>query len=43
MYTTDHNDIAHVTTVSLLWRVQNIVVVGRVYSKLESSEFSLNF
>ena len=33
----------HVTTVSLSWRVQNIVVIGRVYSKLERSEFSSNF
>ena len=31
---------AHVTTVSFSWRVQNIVVTGRVYSKLERSEFS---
>ena len=28
---------------SLSWRVQNIVVMGRVYSKLERSEFSSNF
>ena len=28
---------------SLSWRVQNIVVIGRVYSKLERSEFSSNF
>ena len=35
--------LAHVTTVSLSWRVQNIVVIGRVYSKLERSEFSSNF
>ena len=34
---------AHVTTVTLSWRVQNIVVIGRVYSKLEHSEFSSNF
>ena len=34
---------AHVTTVSLSWRVQKIVVIGRVYSKLERSEFSSNF
>ena len=34
---------AHVTTVSLSWRVQNIVVIGRVYSKVEHSEFSSNF
>ena len=34
---------AHVTTVSLSWRVQNIVVIGPVYSKLERSEFSSNF
>ena len=34
---------AHVTTVILSWRVQNIVVIGRVYSKLERSEFSSNF
>ena len=30
-------------TVSLSWRVQNIVVIGRAYSKLEHSEFSSNF
>ena len=41
IYAADHNDIfAPVTTVSLSWRVQNIVVIGRVYSKLEHSEFS---
>ena len=34
---------AHVKTVSLSWRVQNIVVIGRVYSKLERSDFSSNF
>ena len=34
---------AHVTTVSLSWRVQNIVVIGQVHSKLEHSEFSSNF
>ena len=34
---------AHVTTVSLSWRVQNIVVIGRVYSKLDHSECSSNF
>ena len=34
---------AHVTTVSLSWRVQNIVVISRVYLKLERSEFSSNF
>ena len=34
---------AHVTTVSLSWRVQNIVVIGRIYLKLERSEFSSNF
>ena len=28
---------------SLSWRVQNIVVIGRVYSKLEHSEFSSSF
>ena len=28
---------------SLSWHVQNIVVIGRVYSKLEHSEFSSNF
>ena len=28
---------------TLSWRVQNIVVIGRVYSKLERSEFSSNF
>ena len=34
---------AHVTTVSLSWRVQNIVVIGWIYLKLERSEFSSNF
>ena len=34
---------AHITTVSLSWRVQNIVVIGQAYSKLERSEFSSNF
>ena len=34
---------AHVTTVSLSWRVQNIVVIGRVYLKLKRFEFSSNF
>ena len=34
---------AHVTTVTLSWRVQNIVVIGRVYFTLERSEFSSNF
>ena len=34
---------AHVTTVSLSWRVQNIVVIGRVYFTLECFEFSSNF
>ena len=34
---------AHVTTVSLSWRVQNIVVISPVYSKLERSGFSSNF
>ena len=28
---------------SLSWRVQNIVVIGRIYIKLERSEFSSNF
>ena len=28
---------------SLSWRVQNIVVIGRIYLKLERSEFSSNF
>ena len=28
---------------SLLWRVQNIVVIGRIDLKLERSEFSSNF
>ena len=33
-------DILHTsTTVSLSWRVQNIVVIDRVYSKLEHSDF----
>ena len=34
---------AHVTTVKLSWRVQNIVVIGRVYFTLECFEFSSNF
>ena len=34
---------AHVTTVSLSWRVQNIVVIGLMDLKLERSEFSSNF
>ena len=34
---------AHVTTVTLSWRVQNIVVIGRVYLALECFEFSSNF
>ena len=34
---------AHVTTVTLSWRVQNIVVTGRVYFTLECFEFSSNF
>ena len=36
-------DFAHVTTVTLSWRVQNIVVIGRVYFTLECFEFSSNF
>ena len=35
--------VAHVTTVTLSWRVQNIVVIGRVYFILEGFEFSSNF
>ena len=34
---------AHLTTVTLSWRVQNIVVIGRVYFTLECFEFSSNF
>ena len=34
---------AHVTTVTLSWRVHNIVVIGRVYLTLECFEFSSNF
>ena len=34
---------AHVTTVTLSWRVQNIVVIGHVYFTLECFEFSSNF
>ena len=34
---------AHVTTVTLSWHVQNIVVIGRVYFTLECFEFSSNF
>ena len=33
----------HVTTVTLSWRVQNIVVTGSVYFTLECFEFSSNF
>ena len=36
-------NFAHVTTVALSWRVQNIVVIGRVYCTLECFEFSSNF
>ena len=34
---------AHVTTVTLSWRVQHIAVIGRVYFTLECFEFSSNF
>ena len=34
---------AHVTTVTLSWRVQNINVIGRVYFTLKCFEFSSNF
>ena len=34
---------AHVTTVTLSWRVKNIVVISRVYFTLECFEFSSNF
>ena len=34
---------AHVTTVTLSWRVQNINVIGRVYFTLECFEFLSNF
>ena len=34
---------AQVTTVTLSWRVQNIVVIGRLYFTLECFEFSSNF
>ena len=34
---------AHVTTVTLSWRVQNIVVIGRAYFTLDCFEFSSNF
>ena len=34
---------AHVTTVTLSWRVQYIVVIGHVYFTLECFEFSSNF
>ena len=34
---------AHVTTVTLSWRVQNIFVIGRVYFTVECFEFSSNF
>ena len=34
---------AHVTTVTLSWRVQNIVVIGHAYFTLECFEFSSNF
>ena len=36
-------DFAHVTTVTLSWRVQNIVVIRRGYFTLECFEFSANF
>ena len=38
-----HRYFAHVTTVTLSWRVQNIVVIVRVYCTLECFEFSSNF
>ena len=34
---------AHVTTVTLSWRVQNIVVIGREYFTPQCFEFSSNF
>ena len=34
---------AHVTTVTLSWRVKNIVVIGHVYFTLKCFEFSSNF
>ena len=34
---------AHVTTVTLSWRVQNIVVISRKHFTLECLEFSSNF
>ena len=34
---------AHVTTVTLSWRAQNIVVIGHVHFTLECFEFSSNF
>ena len=34
---------AHVTTVTLSWRVQNIVVIGHLHFTLECFEFSSNF
>ena len=36
-------NFAHVTTVALSWRVQNIVVIGRIHFTLECFEFSSNF
>ena len=42
-YARSQRYLAHVTTVTLSWRVQNIVVIGRVYFTLECFEFSSNF
>ena len=36
-------NFAHVTTVTLSWRVQNFVVVGRVHFKLEHCKIWSNF
>ena len=36
-------NFAHVTTVTLSWRVQNFVVVGRAHFKLEYCKFWSNF
>ena len=37
-----HSSVKY-TRPSLSWRVQNIIEIGRVYSKLKRSEFSSNF
>ena len=36
-------DFAHVMTVTLLWHVQNFVVIGRICYEQEHDKVSLNF